>query len=226
MNRLNYSGRTLLNFLTFNIGWWACAIGAKQGHPWLGPALMPVWLGMHLYYSPVARGESLFLAGIAIVGFGLDTALIHAGLFATVPASAFAPLWLVSMWVLLGQTFENMLAMRRNIYLLCVMGAMSGPLSYYAGESMGVLFYARPLWLTLPVHAILWSLLIPLLFWLRDFARTTMHPNANRAPAPAARAWSAAELAAAAVVVVADRPHEGPPLLAYSAAARSDPGKP
>ncbi len=170
MTKMTYAGRTLMNFMSFNLGWWACALGPARGIPWLGPALMPLWLGLHFYYSPAAKGEAIFLAVLAAIGFSIDSTLLHLGLFSTFGHELFAPAWLISMWILFGVTFESMLMMRRNKWLVYLTGALSGPLSYYCGEALDVLHYHRPLWISLILHGALWCVLMPMLFKVRDFA--------------------------------------------------------
>jgi hypothetical protein len=172
MVKMNYAARTMLSFFSFNMGWWACALGTSHSLPWLGPALLPLFLGLHLYYSPVPKGEFLFLAILGVLGFAIDSILLRLGLFTLVPLSLYAPLWLVAMWILLGQTYESMLMMRKNKYLLCLSGGLSGPLSYYCFEALGILSYARPLWLMLTLHGMLWAVLTPVLFLVRD---STLH---------------------------------------------------
>lgn len=166
---MTYAARTLLSFMSFNVGWWACALGASHGFPWAGPVLLPVLVGIHLKYAPVPRGEALFFVGLAALGFGVDTGLIRAGLFTVIPQENHAPLWLVAMWVLLGLTWESMLMMRKNRILMIVSAAASGPFTYYCGEAMEILTYARPLWISLTLHGIVWTILTPLIFRWRDW---------------------------------------------------------
>lgn len=165
---MTYWTRSILSFITFNLGWWLCALGASHGYPLLGPALLPLWIGLHLWYSPFALGEIFFLGVLGLVGFLLDTLLIRCGLFAVIPESSFAPGWLMGMWLLFGQTFEGMLALRKHLWWLCLSAALTGPLSYYAGETMNILIYQRPLWIVLLIHGLIWAVLTPVLFSCRD----------------------------------------------------------
>ncbi|MGZ6479268.1 MAG: DUF2878 domain-containing protein [Bdellovibrionales bacterium] len=169
---MNYAARTMLSWFSFNLGWWACAIGAGHGYTWLGPALMPLFVGAHLYFSPVPKGESIFLAVIGVSGFAIDTVLLRLGLFAITPEVIYPPLWLVAIWIFYGQTYESMLMMRRNKLLLYASGALSGPLSYYCFEALHLMAYARPLWLSITGHALLWGILTPVFFVVRDW---TLH---------------------------------------------------
>jgi hypothetical protein len=176
--RLNYAGRTLLSFVSFNLGWWACALGPVYGWAWLGPALLPLWVGLHLYFSPTTSGEALFFVLIAALGFVIDSAFLRLGVFVTGANQLWAPVWLVTMWVLLGLTFESMLVMRRHPLLIFLMGVMSGPLSYFFAEAVDVLRYAQPKWLSMSIHGLFWAGLMSVLFLIRDWSiRLTLKPH-------------------------------------------------
>jgi hypothetical protein len=168
--KLNYAARTMLSIFSFNVCWWASALGVSHGQPWVGPALLPIFVAAHLYFSPVSKGDAVFLALMGIIGFVIDTVLIRLELFTLIPAAVYAPMWLVAMWILMGQTYESMLMMRRSKFLLCASGAFSGPLTYYCFEALNILHYARPLWLSLAAHAVFWAAITPALFKVRDWS--------------------------------------------------------
>lgn len=170
MKNLRYAGRSALSFASFNLGWWACAFGPKWGMPWLGPALIPFWVGLHLYFSPTRLGELLFFIALAVFGFFFDSLLMFGGVFKILPQAQWAPLWLVAMWVLLGLTFESMLVMRRNRWLTCLAGVMSGPLSYLFAQAVDILAYPEPAWVWIVVHSLIWAILMPFLFTIRESA--------------------------------------------------------
>ena len=167
--RMNYAGRSLLSFLSFNIGWWACALGPRYQMDWVGPLCMPLWLIPHFYFSPTKLGGGAFLLALGALGFAIDSALIHAGIFYVTPQQNFAPLWLVCMWVLLGLTFESMLVMRRSVWLVMLMGVLSGPLSYLFAQAVNILNYHKPYWITMGAHGLLWAALMPFLFTVREW---------------------------------------------------------
>ncbi|MBX3022961.1 MAG: DUF2878 domain-containing protein [Bdellovibrionales bacterium] len=195
MRRISFNPRATTNFLAFNLGWWACALGAVyDGYWWLGPALLPLWITASLWSSSSPKGEGLFLIFMGLFGFVLDTVLIKAGLFETARHSV-APIWLASMWILLGLTFESMVRARRSLWLLLSVGAVSGPLTYLWCEPLHLVRYARPLWFSLGAHAAVWSILIFVLFIVRDFCLILAAPSAtlSEEPAPSAsfpQGWS------------------------------------
>jgi len=196
MVRFTFAGRTALSFLSFNLGWWACAFGAMKGYPWVGPALLPLWVGLHLYLSPTPLGELLFFLILCPVGFLIDTALIKSGLFTMAGAESYAPLWLVAMWILLGLTYESMLALRQRTWLLLLSGAVYGPLTYVWCEAVHLLAYSKPMWGSLLIHGVLWAALTPVLFKLRDLSLMASLGRPEAASAPAMQAQELARVLA------------------------------
>ena len=169
---MNYAGRSLMSFVSFNLGWWACALGPRYQMEWIGPVVLPFFLWLHLYFAPPATraGELYFLFALGFAGFIIDTILIYFGIFEIIPSSLFTPPWLVCMWILLGLTFESMLVMRKNLGLVCLMGVLSGPLSYLFAQAVNILKYPDPAWRHLLLHALIWAGLMPVLFKMRDLA--------------------------------------------------------
>ena len=49
--------KNILNLLGFNIGWWACVLGAANGFPYVGPAAMLVFLVLHFYINAFDYSE-------------------------------------------------------------------------------------------------------------------------------------------------------------------------
>ncbi len=193
---IKFAGRAGLSFFSYYIGWWACAFGVSYGYPWVGPALLPVGVALHLYFSPTRWGELLFFAILAVVGFAVDSALIQTGLFA-VGLETWAPLWLVSMWILLGFTFESMLPWRQKTWVFLLIGAISGPLTYIWCDAIKIVEYARPLWAAILVHALIWMVLTPVLFTIRDWSLMFVGTILRRRRALALAAAESVALAAA-----------------------------
>lgn len=182
MVRFNFAGRSALSFISFNLGWWVCAFGAMKGYPWVGPAVLPLFVGLHLILSPTPAGELIFFVLLAAVGFILDSALINLGLFSVNGGAGMAPAWLVAMWVLMGLTYESMLSWRSKTWLLILCGAVSGPLTYVWCEAVNLLAYERPLWISVGGHALFWGALTPALFVLRDISLMAIPKPISPAP--------------------------------------------
>lgn len=157
--------RRLGNFLGFQLGWWACALGAAHGRPRLGPLVM----GVFLLAEAAARRPRVppFLALCAaalLFGAACDTALIRRGALAFAGAPTTPPPWMLALWAGFAATLDQSLGwLRGRPVLAALVGAASGPIAYRAGASLGALTLPPP---SLPgaiAIALAWAVALPLL---------------------------------------------------------------
>ena len=161
--------RNLVSFVSFNLGWWVCFLGPKYGYPLAGPIYAIGAVALHLRIFPNPKGEALYLLAMTVIGAGIDSLLMHFGVFQLLPVPvSIAPLWLIAMWTLFATSMESMEPLRRNRWVFIVISAITGPFSYFCGEALGRLQYNRPLWIFLTIHGLLWAILMPALYVLRD----------------------------------------------------------
>ena len=159
----------LKKLIQFQGCWLAVVLG--QAYDWrteglIVAALLFVW---SLFEDKKWQKELVFSFGLGILGWILDSCLIRMQLFSfPQSASEFAPFWMVALWWTFSLGLEDFyLILVRKPKLLFVLGAVLGPVSYYACEEFGLLFYKRPLWLYLGMHAMLWALLFPGIVWVK-----------------------------------------------------------
>lgn len=133
--------KLLINFIGFQAGWFACVLGAANGYPLLGPAVVLAVLSVHLRMSEAPRRELFLLIVAAITGAVFDSALVRTGWLVYPNGllwSGTAPYWIVAMWPLFATTLNVSLRWLHNRPLLGVLlGATGGPLSYLAGARLG-----------------------------------------------------------------------------------------
>jgi len=161
----------LVNFVLFQIGWFACVQGAAHGMPWAGVAAALVIVAWHLARAPRPRPELTLLVIAAVIGFAWDSALVAAGWIeypngALIPGTA--PVWIVAMWVVFATTLNVSLGwLKRSLPLALLFGALGGPLAYVAGGKLGGLSFLQqtPALIAL---AIGWALITPLLLRIAD----------------------------------------------------------
>jgi hypothetical protein len=131
----------VVNFIAFQIGWFASVLGAGHGMPWLGVVVVSVVLLLNLVFSADWRQELIVALAAAVMGFAVDTGLVAAGVFAPVPFLApwpFSPLWMVMLWVNQATTLNACMAWLRGRYLAgALFGAIGGPLAYLSGAKLG-----------------------------------------------------------------------------------------
>ncbi|AGL86862.1 MULTISPECIES: DUF2878 domain-containing protein [Pseudomonas] len=152
--------KQLANALLFQLGWFICVLSGDSAWLLLGVAILLAhfrWIG-----SWAAEGRMIF--GVALTGITLDSFLHWLGVFQFQQVSLLIPLWLIVLWALLGTTLRHCLAWTaRPWWLTCLVGALCGPLSYYAGGRLAGVSFAYGLWPTLLGLGLLWSMLLPLL---------------------------------------------------------------
>ena len=163
--------RKIINFILFQVAWFAAVLGAAKGMLWLGPLVMVPVLGIHLTTAENRSGEIKLLVAAGLLGFLLDTVLVSCGVFLPVPSlfpRPFSPPWMVCLWLNFAATLNVSLGWLRERYLLAVIfGAIGGPLAYYGGARMGAT-EALPTTQGLLVLIVVWGIMTPLLVWLAN----------------------------------------------------------
>lgn len=155
----------LANVALFQIGWFACVLGAANGLPWAGSTAALIIAGLHLGFARRARQEAWLLLIAVMLGFAWDSLIAAAGLIAFKGAltQAFAPHWMAALWLVFATTLNVSLRwLRQRPWLAALLGAVGGPLAYHAGAQLGALSFPDPA-AGLAAQAIGWALLMPLL---------------------------------------------------------------
>jgi hypothetical protein len=159
----------LANFIAFQIGWFACALGGAHGWPWLGTAIALVIVSWHVVRAVRPGAEACLLLACAGIGAAFDSALVAAG-WVSYPSGTLvrgtAPHWLVAMWPLFGTTLNVSLRwLRKSLPAAALLGAIGGPLAYWGGERLGGMTFVEPLAATAAM-AVGWMVLTPVLVLL------------------------------------------------------------
>ena len=160
---------SLINFMLFQLGWFACVLSGAAGRPWLGAVLAIVIIGWHIWRAPRPEAE-LKLIGVALViGAVWDSLLVWQG-WLNYPSGMLlpyaAPYWIVIMWALFATTLNVSLRWLKGRWLYALaFGALGGPLAYFAGQRLGAVEFIdmRNALLALLVG---WALFTPLLLAL------------------------------------------------------------
>lgn len=161
----------LLNFLVFQLAWFATVFGAAKGLPWVGPIVIALAIALHLHKSNRASPEVALIAWCAAIGLVMDSLLIAVG-WVSYPNgmwTAFAaPYWIVAMWMLFATTLNVSLAwLKPRKRLGFVFGLLGGPLAYYSGFKLGAINLLDPSAALLAL-SIGWAVIVPVLLSLAD----------------------------------------------------------
>jgi hypothetical protein len=170
--------RALASFVAFYLCWFACVGGAARGVPWLGPIAVALYAGLYLRTIPsgaARRRQARLLGAAGAVGYAADSVLVLGGVLTFPPHAVLgwpSTAWMVALWVLQAAVLGGAMSwMRGRVALAAVVGAIGGPLAYFAGERMGAAALGPTHPAALAAIAVEWALAMPLLVLLERRAR-------------------------------------------------------
>jgi hypothetical protein len=163
--------KTIGNFVTFQIGWFACVLGAANGMPWLGPVVCLPIIALHLATAGRPGPEINLMAAALAIGVVMDSLLVISGWLAYengMLLGGMAPYWILAIWVLFASTLNVSMRWLRGRYLLAaVFGAVGGPLSYLAGAKLGAVELVNAS-AALVALGVIWAFTMPALMRLAE----------------------------------------------------------
>ena len=172
----------LTNVAIFQIAWFACVLGGAAGKPSVGIAVVTAAVAYHLYMARRPLPEAALLSLAALIGAFWDGQLIGHGWLvypSGIVAEWIAPTWIIAMWVSFATTLNVSLRWLHGRYgLAMILGALGGPLAFYAGERLAGVQFSDPL-VALSVLSAGWALITPTLVLaaghLDGYASTNPH---------------------------------------------------
>lgn len=143
--------KNLVNFVAFQVVWFAAVIGASKGLWWPGPVAVVVFAIAHLSSPMRVGGDGLLIAVALLLGVIIDSAYAVSGVLsytAPFPSTQLAPLWILALWVGFALTLNHSLAYLAHRPLIAtIAGAVVGPISYWsAGRAFDAVELGDPLW--------------------------------------------------------------------------------
>lgn len=160
--------KNTLNFILFQLCWFACVLGGAQNQPFLGPlaVLFSMILQLFLFFPQWQRELMLWLF-VGILGTLADSLLMWFGIFrfpVSSPLPWSYPIWMTTLWVLFATTLHaSMQWMSERYWLSSFFGLLGGPLSYYAGFRCQAILFHPNLEFALSCIGLFWALMMPLL---------------------------------------------------------------
>jgi hypothetical protein len=158
----------ILNFILFQIAWFACVLSAANAKPWLGVLITAVILAWHLYQSKNLSSELKLLVYTVMIGALLDQVLVS---FNLVNYSyhgwhqSIVPVWILALWLAFSTTLNMSLGWMQTRYFVgFIFGMIGGPLAYLAAEKLGAVIITSQL--SYLVLAIGWATITPTLLYI------------------------------------------------------------
>lgn len=166
----------IINFILFQIGWFACVIGAAKQQPWLGVIVVAAIVAWHLSQAKQAKPELILLALALLIGGIYDQLMLSSGLIsyqahgweASLGFSNIVPAWILALWAVFVTVLNVSLRWMRSKWLVAILfGAIGGPLAYMGAEKLGAVSLNHPPDSYIAL-ALGWAILTPLLLVLSE----------------------------------------------------------
>ena len=160
------------NFFLYQLGWFACVLGAGMDRPGLGMASALALAVVHLRLSGGTLRQLTLMATAGVIGLTIDTLQLWWGVFSFphgVIVRWLAPLWVGVLWMQFATILPFSLRwLSRRYWLSLVLGLLGGPLAYYTGEKAGAVHFLPPRFLHFAVVGVVWSFALPAIIWISD----------------------------------------------------------
>ncbi|SDR70865.1 Protein of unknown function [Halopseudomonas litoralis] len=167
------SGNILANALLFVVGWLACILGGNSA--WLLIVFL-VLLAHFLFISSWAA-EGKLVVSCLLAGAVLDSLMLQMGWLEIRGHDVLTPLWSALSWGLLGTTLNHALRWSAHPWWCAsVLGALAGPLLYTIITQRDDV----TLTVSLPVIALAWAIMLPLLHGFAHLYREQYGPVQRR----------------------------------------------
>ena len=171
----------LVNYTLYQIGWFACVLGAASQRPWTGCLIAMFLVGVHLALSGERLLEVQLVLLATAVGAAVEMIQVAAGTYRFTSGTvndALPPPWLLVMWAQFATTFRRSLrgVLTRPV-LAMLFGAAGGPIAFLAGERLGAVTLLPPLAPSLLRLSISWA--IALVVFSAVVRRVAPEPDAG-----------------------------------------------
>jgi Protein of unknown function (DUF2878) len=132
--------KKLINAAWFQIGWWACIIGASHGQEVAALVLCSVLVCLHLVYTDHMRQDIQLALIVLLIGIVTDSAFQCFSIISFYGWSIgpLSPFWLWMLWLMFALTLRSSLAfLHSRLALSALLGLLFGPLTYLSGAKLG-----------------------------------------------------------------------------------------
>lgn len=162
---------TLSNVILFQLGWFACVIGAAKGNLAIGPMVAAGVIVVHFALSAHRIWNEAVILGLVTVGGVLaDSVLMRLGILGFAGGAlggVLCPVWMMALWAMFATLLSSSLSWMRKRYVLgTLFGAVGGPLSYFAGQRLGALNLHPPIAWSGAAVSLEWAIAMPAMLWL------------------------------------------------------------
>lgn len=161
----------IINFICFQVGWFAAVASAANNTPWIGIMVIVLIIALHLYRSLNAKNELYLILLVGLLGGSLDSLFVFFD-WIYYPSGqiheSFTAYWIIAMWMSFATTLNISMAwLKKYKFLSIIFGFIGGPLTYYAGYNLGGIYFLD-FNSAMIALAFGWAAIIPPLLFLAD----------------------------------------------------------
>ena len=165
------SKNVVINFILFQIGWFACVVGAAKQMPWLGVIVVAAIVAWHLSQAILPRLEVYLILITLIIGAIYDQTMLQNNLL-TYQAHGWSnnltPAWILALWVEFATILNVSLRWMKKCWFIAILfGAIGGPLAYVGAARLGAVQLDN-LPLSYVALSVGWAIITPLLLKLSE----------------------------------------------------------
>lgn len=161
----------ITNFILFQVGWFACVIGAAKQLPWLGVIVVAIIVVWHISESKQAKPELILLVLVLLIGGIYDQLMVSSGLISYQAhgwSNSLVPAWILALWAVFVTVLNVSLRWMHGKWLIAILfGAIGGPLAYMGAEKLGAVSLNN-MPATYIALAAGWAILTPILLILSE----------------------------------------------------------
>ena len=149
-----------LNAALYQVGWFCCMLIAE---PLCGLITTALILTFHVSTGGECLKELSFIFTAATLGYSMDLALRGFG-YIDLTVSTNGTAYLILLWVLFATSLRSSMLSILNHKKWALLLGISAPGAYWVGQNLGRVHYTEPLQYSLLIHALMWMMLMYLLY--------------------------------------------------------------
>lgn len=161
----------IINFVLFQIGWFACVLGAAKQLPWVGVIFMLLFLAWHVSQAKHAKPEIILVIITVVIGGIYDQIMTKNSLLTYQShgwSNALPAAWILALWAEFAMILNVSLRWMRKRWLIAIsFGAIGGPLAYVGAAKLGAVTLDAPQ-LSYVALSVGWAIITPLLLILSE----------------------------------------------------------
>ena len=161
-----------MNFLFYQVGWFACVLGVSWNLPWIGVTIALFFVSLHFWLAADRMMQIQLALTVAALGLVVDSGQLWAGVFEFPRGSVVAwlpPPLMTVLWLQFATTLRYSMEWLSGRYVLAAcFGLFGAPLAFCAGEKLGAIQFQPPQVMNFAILGLIWSCAVPLIVLISD----------------------------------------------------------